>query len=763
MIQIAPNECPACKNYDGWRYTGEVKSGLSAGKAVIGGALLGPLGAIAGAASGKHKYRYYCTKCGFTGEYDFLSDRDEHPERFPKTKESNKPKLPQKEAENKSIQSKKKEVTRNVAVAAVNVTAENAKAILDRIDLFLEDKEWDRADAYCEQFLNYDPHSTEAYIRKLLIDLELTSEKELANQKESFEKNPNYIKALRFATDEQKKTLQGYIKKIEERKASPVYYKAISLLAAAHTTEQVDKAIEQFSTIQNYRDVRKKISEAQNLREEIIKKDVYTSAKAKMEENTEEAYKSAADIFRSIKGFQDADSLVKECLKKADDCHKDDLYESAKAQMVGNKTDGYEAAIRVFSTITGWKDSDEQIDNCRKKIEEIKAREETARLEQERRAEEKCLAKEKQREKLKKAIPVAMVIAIACIVFVIVLATVIMPKQKYNRALSLLDEREYDKAYELLEELGKNEVIQSSKYDRAIELLDEGKYDKAYMLLKEIGENEIIQSSKYDRAIELLDEGEYDKAYTLLKEIGENEIVQSSKYDRAVEMINEGDLLEASRLLEGLDYKDSNRLLFEVTAEYNKNPLRYAPIGSTVMFGSYEQNKIEWMVLDKKEDRMLLLSTYALDSKQFNNSSMSVTWENSSIREWLNDTFLNKAFNEEEKSVIIASSIKAEKNPLYDTQCGNDTVDKVFLLSISESQTYLRQVFRQCAPTDYAKIYGGIGYSPVTYCYWWLRTSGNNTKSAAVVNPSGIIYEDGYAVDRQHFGVRPAIWIDVSD
>ena len=77
-------------------------------------------------------------------------------------------------------------------------------------------------------------------------------------------------------------------------------------------------------------------------------------------------------------------------------------------------------------------------------------------------------------------------------------------------------------------------------------------------------------------------------------------------------------------------------------------------IGEHVMYGSYQGEPVEWRVLDKKDGEILLLSEYGLDILPFDDSgSGSIIWENSSIRNWLNNEFYNSTFSKEEQENIL--------------------------------------------------------------------------------------------------------------
>ena len=176
-----------------------------------------------------------------------------------------------------------------------------------------------------------------------------------------------------------------------------------------------------------------------------------------------------------------------------------------------------------------------------------------------------------------------------------------------------------------------------------------------------------------------------------------------------------------------------------------------------VKFGNYwqtdDKNKeaIEWKVLAKENGKILLISKYALDCKPYNENSCNITWEECTLRKWLNSDFINNAFSEEEQQIIALT-----KN---DTKGSRTTEDKVFLLSTEEANTYLTKEERKCRPTPYAKQHnawwGGYGF-----CYWWLRSPGYDQDNAANVNYVGGVCYYGYYVDGDYDAVRVAMWVN---
>ena len=120
-------------------------------------------------------------------------------------------------------------------------------------------------------------------------------------------------------------------------------------------------------------------------------------------------------------------------------------------------------------------------------------------------------------------------------------------------------------------------------------------------------------------------------------------------------------------------------------------------VGTYVTFGSYEQDNdlsngkedIEWLVLAREDNKALLISRYSLDNKPYSEHEKDVPWENCSLRKWLNDNFLNEAFSSDEQNSIITSVVTADENPYHQLSQGNDTMDKVFILSVIEANEVL--------------------------------------------------------------------------
>ncbi len=173
----------------------------------------------------------------------------------------------------------------------------------------------------------------------------------------------------------------------------------------------------------------------------------------------------------------------------------------------------------------------------------------------------------------------------------------------------------------------------------------------------------------------------------------------------------------------------------------------------TVTFGVNENTKpIEWIVLEKQREKALLLSKRISIRHSFNYKNDKVTWENSTIREYLNIEYINIIFNKEEQTLILTTDVLNDNNAKFGSTGGNNMKDKIFLLSINELNKYFNSDNQRA--TSYIRD-GGIP--------WLLRTPGANrtvgkSGDVSIVDEYGRLDEYGLAVD-DDYGVRPALWI----
>ena len=210
--------------------------------------------------------------------------------------------------------------------------------------------------------------------------------------------------------------------------------------------------------------------------------------------------------------------------------------------------------------------------------------------------------------------------------------------------------------------------------------------------------------------------------------------------------------------------------------------IKKAQVGDVVTYGRYPQKKggtdetpVEWIVLDVRENKALLLSQYALDSKPYNDQTTTVTWETCTLRAWLNGEFLSMAFSKGERKAILTTVVDNSESQIragWNAIGGNDTRDQIFLLSYGEAKTYLgfngsSSMSPRAIQTPYAKMRSGQSFG--TYKQesgnWWLRSPGRLQNYAAIVQSDGsegFVQVGHYEYTSDATFVRPALWIDLS-
>ena len=211
-------------------------------------------------------------------------------------------------------------------------------------------------------------------------------------------------------------------------------------------------------------------------------------------------------------------------------------------------------------------------------------------------------------------------------------------------------------------------------------------------------------------------------------------------------------------------------------------------VGDHVFFGTYPQTAdgtdntpVEWRVLDVQDNQALLLSVYGLDVQPFNTEwSEDVTWENSTLRAWLNDDFLNRAFSPEEQSAIQVTTVENGAEQSFSGYVHfycDDTQDRIFLLSYAEAHRYLKVLFwgiddetnvnSRVAATDYAKHAGAEWRSENFWTlegkkatWWWLRSPGYVRG-----NISRVIWRGSLCNRKANIAngcVRPSLWVNLA-
>ena len=216
-----------------------------------------------------------------------------------------------------------------------------------------------------------------------------------------------------------------------------------------------------------------------------------------------------------------------------------------------------------------------------------------------------------------------------------------------------------------------------------------------------------------------------------------------------------GIVLSAAMLVSGMTFMPGSAVEVQAAATTKDVNLGFGGISdptstessATAWTGSkvYYGDKL-WRVLD---DSGFLFSEDLLETKAYHDTFSGITWENCTLRSYLNgQTFLNSNFTGTEQHAIKDTSVTNDSNPDYSTAGGNNTTDKLFLLSLAEVRN-----------TDYGF---GSDATRAASSWWWLRSPGSSDDNAAFVTLGGYVDSYGYYVDDVIGSVRPALNLNLS-
>lgn len=539
--------------------------------------------------------------------------------------------------------------------------------------------------------------------------------------------------------------------------------------------------------------------------EDYIKKDTFKEAILMLENNTVASYKDAISLLESLKGWGNSNEVIAQCKtdlaeleqiaeKERLDKEKDNKLEAARKKIESQSLSACQEAINELKELGSWKDADSLLESASAKLPEL------IKIEEGKKAEA-----EKRKKKISKYIALAIAAIVVVIALVAIINKVIIPGNNYKKALALEEAKQYEEAITIYTDLGdykeSREHITSCKYGIATDLKTAGKYKEGAEAFVALGNykdsKELANECKYSYATELKDAEKYNEAYEYFSTLGSykdsKDLANECKYIIASNLKSQKNYKEAAETFAALgNYKDSKDLaneckynyalqlsssdqyeaaskVFKELGKYKDSaeqaeamlkkaeiaPFLNKSVGDTLTFGYYEQDNnksngkepIEWLVIETKKDRILLVSKKVLDAKQLENDSSKTkaTWLDSKLNNWLNKDFVKDAFNDKELKRILSNV-----DPSY---------DRVFLLSWEEAKPYVENggILAHADATEYSK---DIDHDAND---WWVRS---------------LFYVDtvkelrGYVVDGSHismegawgfFGVRPAIWIDISE
>lgn len=307
----------------------------------------------------------------------------------------------------KKIVDAEKQTSPNTQSFAENTNNVNIDVIIKRISMFVEDGNWESADAYCEKVLDIDPENAQAYYYKIFVNYKAKNREELVGKVPELNKNTNYLKVLRFGDEEIKKELELLDKDIAARvrflNLENAYNSAKALLNNGKSYEDYKKAQEDFTKIKDYKNSAEMAVACQEK--------IYLSAIQLMNENKIKKVREAKKIFAVIADYKDSQQKIQECdkfLLDEDKRYEEEIQKKAKKESAFNAVmvaaviigvvvllgvggifnifsgkgskydkayelmlDGeYERAYDIFESLDGYKDSEDLMEVIEDKMEE---------------------------------------------------------------------------------------------------------------------------------------------------------------------------------------------------------------------------------------------------------------------------------------------------------------------------------------------------------------------------------------------------------
>ncbi len=288
-------------------------------------------------------------------------------------------------------------------------------------------------------------------------------------------------------------------------------------------------------------------------------------------------------------------------------------------------------------------------------------------------------------------------------------------------------------------------LIPLSKYNKAVDMINNKQFDEGMAILEELGEfsdaPEQYKTGLYVKALNYLANNDFENSKAILDELGE--------FKDAPELI---------------DSIGARRVTLEI-----KN-IAAASVGDVVTFGKFEtdgnegngEEELRWLVLNNRDDLVTLITEQSIAAMRYHFNADDTNWADCSLRAWLNGTFYTSAFELSEADFICKNYITTPTNPDFPSPSGDATVDKVYLLSLNEALHYFSNLNDRkltCTPASYPDTYTDYNDN----CCWWLRTPGARLQSAVGVDANGQVMTVGYDCYRnEQIGVRPVIVVDIS-
>ncbi len=192
----------------------------------------------------------------------------------------------------------------------------SVEATIDYALLLIEDGDVDKASLLLEQAMSVAPKHPMIYVGRLLIECGAKKQEDLARLEEAFEDSANYQKAVRFANPQLKEILEGYANTVRNNNVKSIYNQALEKMNNGTSFEDFAMAKQLFDTIPQYADAKQLSILCTDKAETAKKEDTYQKALHLMKANASKriaALQKAIESFNSIRDYKDAAVQIDNC------------------------------------------------------------------------------------------------------------------------------------------------------------------------------------------------------------------------------------------------------------------------------------------------------------------------------------------------------------------------------------------------------------------------------------------------------------------
>lgn len=666
---------------------------------------------------------------------------------------------------NKILRAGNKETKAQASTAAPAASNEILN-LEKRMFNFLQDGDRKKAEEYAERILDKDPDNGKAYLGHLLVEAGCRNVNDLKMSPKLLPEYRYFTNAMEKGDAQQKEMLmamtQAVTQRIDQERQDAKYVEGMrNLQKAIHTKDEqaAVNAMHAFKQIQDWRDAKAKAKESEELANEIRAE----KKKAADEQAEKERKRRRRKLITKL-----VIAAVIILFIWYNVVGKKDMAYRKAVKMI--KAEQYDEAYVILSGLKNYKGADFVItgsicDRANALVDEGNLS-----------AAKDLLLPHMESGDVQN----------------------VMNRVNYEYGKDALARNDYDTAYSYLVASNSyadaDDLMKESKYTRAEGALASEEYETVVDLLEEVGDYKeaegMRQKSHYALAVAALAEENYGSALTHFYKAGDYENSEEQLAELLDGTLALGIYLPAYRVLLETDPQRAEELL----SEQPWLGIVHAGIGSTIEIGEYEQDNdpdngaepVEWMVMDYRDGKYLLVSRCNLDSRAFDEEKEAegLTWENSDIREWLNGEFLNTVFNDgirrqvsetvntnpdmSIEAMVEEFSVPGGLEYIEDYQGyenGEDTTDRVFLLSYPE---YVRYGLVDSQPEDTSYARDRVNKAGGDGACVWTRTIANQDSPIFQIGDGRIYWGYGMGLTSAWHsynakGIRPALWFSVED